>query len=326
MSGGAVAIFIPHLGCPCLCSFCNQRIISGEQSAPTAAEVRKTLEDAKKHLKERCENTEIAFFGGSFTAIERGYMIELLETASEFIGEDGFFGVRISTRPDCIDDEVLTLLKSYNVRTIELGVQSLDDTVLLKNNRGHTAKQSIEAAKLIKSYGFSLVFQLMCGLFSDSEESIIKTAEQTVMINPDGVRIYPVITLRGTELEQLYIEKKYKPLSIEEAVVISLKLKRIFNEANIPIVKMGLHASTDIEENLVAGPYHSAFSQLVSSLEIYEDIKIALGGRKSGTVYINPRKLSDLYGQKKQNLQKFIIDGIELKIVVSEDTDSYRLV
>ncbi len=325
MKQGAVAIFIPHLGCPCLCSFCNQRVISGEQSAPTASEVRKTLEDAKNHLKERCENTEIAFFGGSFTAIDRGYMRELLEVAGEFIGEGGFLGVRISTRPDCIDEEILTLLKRYNVRTIELGIQSLDDRVLTKNNRGHTANDSIEAAGLIKKYGFSLVFQLMCGLFSDSEETILKTAEQTVMIKPDGVRIYPVLTLRGTELERLYTEGVYKPLSLDSAVSISLKLKRIFDKAGIPIVKLGLHASADIEENLVAGPYHSAFSQLVSSLEMYEDIKEMLGGRKSGTVYTNPRKLSDFYGQKKVNLEKFASDGINLNLVVSEDVDSYRL-
>ncbi len=325
MKSGAVAIFIPHLGCPCLCSFCNQRVISGEQSAPKAIEVQKILQDAKNHLKERCKNTEIAFFGGSFTAIERSYMHELLEATREFIGDDGFCGIRISTRPDCIDDEILALLKGYNVRTIELGVQSLCDDVLEKNNRGHTAKQSLEAAKLIKNYGFSLV-QIMCGLYGDDEEKILKTAEETVLINPDGVRIYPVLTLKNTELERLYLEKKYSPLSLNEAVLISLKLKRLFDKAGIPIVKMGLHASKDIEENLVAGPYHSAFSQLVSSLEIYEDIIEDLCGRESATVYVNPRKISDFYGQKRENLKKFRSVGIDLEVVISKDTDSYRLV
>ena len=202
MKKGNISIFVPHLGCPCQCSFCNQKTITGQANQPTPQDVDKAVKTA---LKSKGFDYEIAFFGGSFTAIDREYMISLLKAANKYIKSNEVKGIRISTRPDCIDEEILDLLKEYGVTSIELGAQSMDDEVLLANRRGHTAKDVENASELIKSYGFELGLQMMTGLYKDSEEKAIKTAEKIIALSPQTVRIYPTVVLKGTYLADLYL-------------------------------------------------------------------------------------------------------------------------
>ena len=197
-----VSVFVPHNGCPHKCSFCDQRHITGCVSQPTSEDVKATLNIALNSLKEKSKDAEIAFFGGSFTAIDRAYMLELLDSTKEYI--DTFKGIRVSTRPDAIDDEILSILKSYKVTSIELGAQSMVDDVLLSNERGHNVEDVRKASKLIRSYGFSLGLQMMTSLYKSSEEDDIYTAQEFIKLKPDTVRIYPTVVLNNTTLADLY--------------------------------------------------------------------------------------------------------------------------
>ncbi|MBR2040555.1 MAG: radical SAM protein, partial [Clostridia bacterium] len=199
-----ISIFVPHIGCPNKCSFCNQRYITGAFKAPTVRDVAIAVKNAQTSANYDPKTTEIAYFGGSFTAINRNYMLRLLRVAHRFVKSGVVSGIRISTRPDAIDDEILTLLKEYSVTAIELGAQSLNDRVLRLNNRGHKVSDVVKAAKKIKEHGFELGLQIMTGLYADSDASALKTAEKVIEINPDTVRIYPTIVLKDTDLEALY--------------------------------------------------------------------------------------------------------------------------
>ena len=199
-----ISIFVPHIGCPNKCSFCNQRYITGVFKAPHPEDVIDAVERAKKSPNFAPENTQIAFFGGSFTAINRNYMLSLLDVAAEFVEKGEVSGIRISTRPDCINEEILDVLKHYGVTSIELGCQSMSDEVLKLNNRGHTAEDVLKSAKLIKAYGFEFGVQMMTGLYGDTKQKSIETAEKLIALSPDTARIYPTVVLEGTELERLY--------------------------------------------------------------------------------------------------------------------------
>jgi len=239
MSHGNISIFVPHLGCPNMCSFCDQCSITGSRTAPTADDVRATVKTALQSVGANDTEFEIAFFGGSFTAIDREYMLELLRAANEFVGSKGIKGIRISTRPDAVDADVLNVLKTYGVTAIELGAQSLCDDVLIKNKRGHSSKQVETASQLIKDAGFELGLQMMTGLFGSSREKDRYTAEQIVALKPQTVRIYPTITLESTLLAELYKKGEYIPPSLEETVELCAELKQLFIENGIKVIRLG---------------------------------------------------------------------------------------
>ncbi len=315
-----LSIFIPHEGCPNQCSFCDQRKISNNEEIPTIDYVYKLCDEFLP--KENGENTQIAFFGGSFTAIDRDYMIALLEVVQPFIKNNRANSIRISTRPDCITDEILDLLKFYNVKDIELGAQSMQDEVLLLNKRGHTVKDVYTASEKIKSYGFRLTLQMMTGLYAqkDYEQSALDTARQFVKIKPYSVRIYPTITLKDTLLQELYEQKKYTPPSLEETINICSQLVDIFNKEDIKIIKLGLHAQEGVEKSYVAGPYHPAFKELVESRKFYNEIFKKLDDKtKKYTVFVKESNLSKAKGHKKENLEKFKNLGFDIEILKNDD-------
>ncbi|MBR3300201.1 MAG: radical SAM protein, partial [Clostridia bacterium] len=266
-----ISIFVPHIGCPNMCSFCNQRYITGKNSAPTAENVEEAVLTAIASKNYDPETTEIAFFGGSFTAINHNYMITLLNSAFKFVHKGMVAGIRISTRPDAIDRGILTILKSYGVTAIEIGAQSMNDKVLKKNNRGHTAKDVQNASKLIKEMGFSLGIQMMTGLYGDNDDQAIRTAKEIAKLKPDTVRIYPTIVLKDTDLAALYADGFYKPQTLESAVDLATNLLKIFNDENIKVIRLGLHS---IEPNsYIAGPWHPAFSELCLSNLYFDKAK-----------------------------------------------------
>ena len=217
MSHSNIALFVAHLGCPNMCSFCNQHSITNHASTPTALDVKNAVNTAMGSKNYDKSNGEIAFFGGSFTAIDREYMLELLTAAKSEIDLKNAKGIRISTRPDCIDNEILTLLKEYGVTAIELGAQSMNDEVLLKNRRGHTAQDVITASQLIKDFGFQLGLQMMTGLYGDNDEKSIETAKKIISLNPDTIRIYPTVVFKNTHLDKLCASGEYIPQTLENA-------------------------------------------------------------------------------------------------------------
>lgn len=259
-----IPIFVPHRGCPHQCSFCNQRHITGTVSDVTASEARHTIEKYLSTIDTSKQRAEVAFYGGSFTAIDQKQQDELLDVAFEYKNLGKIQGIRLSTRPDCIDRTILDNLHQKGVTEIELGVQSMCDDVLAANKRGHTAKQVQEAVSLIREYDFSLGLQMMIGLSGDSLEKSLYTANKLVALMPDFVRIYPTLVFRDTDLYDEYKAGRFVPLTVEQAVEICVPVVRTFQGANIKIIRLGLLVTEDeAKEKLVTGPYHPRFGQLV---------------------------------------------------------------
>ncbi len=320
-----VALFVPHLGCPNTCIFCNQKTISGKCEELKTQDIISSVETAKK-TPHSIHNSEIAFFGGSFTAIEREKMLSYLETASVYIGKD-FGGIRISTRPDAINEEILGILKRYSVSSIELGAQSMCDDVLTLNERGHTADTTRKAARLIKEHGFSLGLQMMTGLYGSNREKDIYTARQFIELKPDTVRIYPTVVLENTKLAKYYDSGMYTPEKLEESVELCSLLLELFYENSVKVIRLGLHSGGNVEEGFVAGVYHPAFGELCEA-GIYKNIALRqLGEMPKGnyTVFVNPREISKMTGQKKSNIEFFREKGYFLKIKSDETLTKYQI-
>ena len=304
MRHGNISVFVPHIGCPNQCSFCNQNTITGEKISPTKYDVSKAVETAAAHPNYNPQNTELAFFGGSFTAIEKGYMLELLNAGYEFVKNGIISGIRISTRPDAITPDILNILKAKGVRAIELGCQSLDDEVLRLNHRGHTAEDVEKASALIKRYGFSLGLQMMTGLYGDTDEKAVETAKKIIELGADTVRIYPTLLLKNTYLYSLYQKGEYAPQSLEQAVELVAELLILFEDANVNVIRVGLH--TVEVDGFVEGPWHPAFGELVKSkvllkqvLEIIKDKNITKGNIE---ISLPKSKISAMIGQKRGNI------------------------
>ncbi len=328
MAHNNVSIFVAHVGCPNICSFCNQHTISGSQSAPTIDEVRSTCEMAFNQIEDK-SNTEIAFFGGSFTAIEKSYMVALLECVQDFIGKDKFVGIRVSTRPDCITSEILDILKKYNVTAIELGCQSMKDSVLTANRRGHTAQDVYNACELIKSYGFELGLQMMVGLYTSTIQDEYYTMNEIIKLNPKTVRIYPTVVLKGTHLDELMQSGEYKLYSLDTMVDICSDFLTQFNNSGINVIKCGLHSSELVEAEMTGGYYHPAFRELCES-RIYRNIIESIVKENPNrvnnaySIFVSSRYISMATGQKKSNIKYFKDRGILLSILGADNLNKYE--
>ena len=321
-----VSLFVPHLGCPNSCIFCNQKTISGK-CEPLKNEDIVTACDIAKNGKYDIADSEIAFFGGSFTAIEREKMISFLETAKPYVGTY-FSGIRISTRPDCIDAEVLGILKEYGVTAIELGAQSMSEDVLIKNERGHTPEDTENACRLIRDYGFSLGLQMMTGLYGSDDETDVFTARKFIELKPDTVRIYPTTVLENTKLEALYREGKYAPPSLESSIKLCSRLLLMFSENSIKVIRLGLHSGGNVEDGFVAGAYHPAFRELVEG-EIYKDLideKLSLLPDGDYTLGVHPKEISKALGQKRSNAEFFRSKGKNIRITGDETLSRYDVI
>ncbi len=302
-----IPIFVPHKGCPYDCVFCNQKRITGNLTETTPEDVTRTIDEYLKTLPDSDCDIEVAFFGGSFTGIPIDEQSALMERVSPYIATGRISGIRLSTRPDYITREILDNLKNYGVTTIELGVQSMVDTVLKAANRGHLAEDVIGAVKLIGEYDFSLGLQMMTGLPSDTDEFSIETARRLIALKPDFVRIYPTLTIKDTYLEKLYRSGKYTPQTLDGAVNLAKDLLLMFEEAGIRVIRIGLQPTDEIQmgASVVAGPFHSAFGELVESAVYYDIIKNAIDGKsKNITVYVNPTEISKAVGNKRKNIIK----------------------
>lgn len=314
MKKGNISIFIPHLGCPHQCSFCNQKTITGKQTQPTASDVDSAVQTA---LKRKGYDYEIAFFGGSFTAIDRAYMIMLLQTAYKYVKNGSVTGIRLSTRPDAIDDEVLCILKKYGVTSIELGAQSMDDEVLKANLRGHSADDVVKASNLIHKYGFELGLQMMTGLYLDTDDKAIQTAEKLIKLKPSTVRIYPTVVLKNTYLAELYDKGLYTPQTVDDAAKLCTELLPMFENASIKVIRLGLHSSEDIKKNMVAGAFHDSFGEIVKSRFLLNKILAYPPG--SYEIFVNEKSLSKLKGNQKRNIYFLMESGYNVKITVNNN-------
>lgn len=319
-----IALFVVHKGCPHMCSFCNQRSISGSQKDLTPDDIHSAAQTAIASLSEKeAAGGEIAFFGGSFTMIERDYMILLLEAAHEYIRKGIFKGIRISTRPDGINPEICGILRKYGVTAVELGAQSLDDKVLLMNERGHTAKQVEDATLMLKEYGFEVGLQMMTGLYGSDDADSISTAEKIIAMMPDTVRIYPTVVIKGTKLCELMQSGEYSPKGVSETVDLCAKLIPMFENAGIKVIRVGLHSGGNVEEDYVGGAYHPALREICESRIYYNNALSMLEklGKGSYILNVNPREISKMTGQKKENLSKLREKGYECTVRGAENLE-----
>ena len=326
-----IPIFVPHLGCKNSCTFCNQKSISGQKKDIKKEEVKNTNELYLKNFKtENDVEREIAFFGGSFTGIEKEKQEELLEVANEYIKQGKIDGIRISTRPDYIDKEILKMLKKYKVKTIELGVQSTNDYILKKCQRGHTYEDVVKASKLIRKHGFILGHQMMVGLPESTKIDELNTAKQLAKLKPKIVRIYPVLVIKQTKLAEEYENGEYEPLELSQAIERCKEIYYFFKTKNITVIRIGLQNTDEITDpraknsQVIAGPYHENFRQLVEASmwydSIIEKIKKFNVKVKEVEIKVNPEDVNNVVGYKRENLEKLKhLYDVEVKIVKDEN-------
>ncbi|MEE1322503.1 MAG: radical SAM protein [Bacteroidales bacterium] len=323
-----IPIFIPELACPNRCIYCNQRHISGQLQAVKPEEIKQIIE---QHLATfiRPSEVELAFFGGSFTGIDEKDMLTYLQTVQPYIEQGEIKSIRISTRPDYINEKILDILQQYNVKDIELGAQSLNEEVLAFAKRGHTVRDVENASQLIKSYGFSLGLQMMIGLPLDTVEKSKETAKKILKLGAESTRIYPTLVINNTDLADLYRQNKYKALSLDEAVDWTAEIYKIFSQSSIKILRIGLHPSEALINGteLLAGPFHVSFKELVLTKiwqEKFEKLPI-----NTKTILVNPKEINYAIGYNSKNKQllqkkfpylKFISDSnVELGTFIAQN-------
>lgn len=298
-----IPVFVPHLGCPNDCVFCNQRTISGSLRPAGPEDVVRALEEARG----KTEGAELAFYGGSFTAVPEETQRALLEAAQPY-REEGFLrSLRVSTRPDAVTSDKLLMLRSYGVETVELGAQSMDDRVLRLSGRGHTAADTAEAADLVHAAGMKLILQMMTGLPGADPESDLRTAQAVASLGPEGVRIYPTVILRGTALEKAWRAGRYRAHTVSDAVETCAPIAALFRRAGIPILRLGLNPTEALSGGeAVGGAYHPALGELVYG-RLYLDLareKLRAEPRLGRRVrlLVAENRVSVMTGRKQANL------------------------
>lgn len=300
-----IPVFIPMQACPFQCIFCDQEKISGHTNIPGPEDVVQTIKGHLSTIPKENTVVELGFFGGTFTGMTADLQQKYLSVVQAFIQTQQIKGIRLSTRPDFIDESKLALLKNYNVTTIELGAQSMDEDVLKRSGRGHTAQDTIMAANMIRENGFRLGLQMMVGLPGDTAEKSVATAKKFVEMKALDVRIYPALVIKGTPLERLYNSGKFIPLGLAESVDTVAKVYRIFENTNINIIRIGLHPSDGLisGEELVAGPFHVSFRELVLTKLWQDEFDSLLPAEaKEGiTIFVAPSQVNYAVGYQSKN-------------------------
>ena len=300
-----IPVFVPHWGCPHACVFCNQRSITGQRKPASAADVQQASKSAAAFLP-KGEKRQLAFYGGSFTAIPAEEQEALLGAAQPYLKSGLLSSIRLSTRPDAIDPETLARLKRCGVETVELGAQSMDEEVLRLAGRGHRAEDVERASRMIREAGLSLVLQMMTGLPGDTPEKDLETAKRIIALEPDGVRIYPTVIVRGTALYELWRAGQYREHTVEDAVAVCARLLPLFETARIEVLRVGLNPTEELSGGeAAAGAYHPALGELVRS-RIYrnraEELLAGIAPGSRVTLTVGRGKTSQMTGQHRQNL------------------------
>ena len=305
-----IPVFIPHQGCPQSCLFCNQVSISGQREH-SADDVELVESTVRLWLaRSRKQQTQVAFYGGSFTCLAASRQENLLDAVQPFIAAGDVGSIRLSTRPDCIDEAVCKFLKEKQVSTVELGVQSLDNDVLQASRRGHEAADSLRAAKIIQNAGIELGIQLMPGLPGETFCSWLATVKKVIRLRPNCVRIYPTLVIDGAALAEVYGKGAYTPLSMNQAIVYCCRAKELFDAAGIRVLRMGLQAADNLEDSLVAGPYHPAFGELVTARLWLKRSRKILSAAPAGShilFTLSDRDVSAFVGRKRCNMERLEI-------------------
>ena len=331
-----VPIFLPHAGCPHRCVFCNQVSITGSlPKTVNADQIRSQIHQFLSYKKDRRKPVQISFFGGNFLGLKTDQIKCLLDLATEFVRQGQADSIRFSTRPDTIDSGRLDMIHKFPVVTVELGAQSMDDHVLSLSRRGHRAADTVQAAALLKQRDYELGLQIMVGLPGDDRDRALATARRVAALNPDFVRIYPTLVLKGSLLARCYQKGAYTPLSLDDAVNQVKTLYLFFRKKDVRVIRMGLQASVDLEQGaaVIAGPYHPAFGHLVYSEvfldKVEKEIESAALFSGSISIRVNPNKISTVRGIQNRNIhilrEKYGFESIEVKADDSIKEDQLKV-
>ncbi len=313
-----IPLFIPHAGCPCACVFCDQKKITGMDTPVTPEDVVREIEAALPWAGAGCQ---LAFYGGSFTAMQPETQERLLGAAAPYLRDGRIRSIRLSTRPDAVDAETAARLKAYGVTDVELGCQSMDNRVLMRSGRGHTREDTVRASELLHQGGLNLVLQMMTGLPGDDGAASMATADEIVALKPQGVRIYPTVVLRNTQLHRMMLRGEYQPQSVEAAVALCAALYEKFLAAEIPVIRVGLNPTEDLSGGeAVAGAYDPALGERVLSRMYRNRAEALLTAQPEGrdaVFYVHPRRISVMVGQKRENIgylrEKFGLASIKVR-------------
>lgn len=304
-----IPVFIPHKGCPNDCYFCNQKKITGAQSDICTKEIVDHIESYLRTIDSDGNHIEIAYFGGSFTAIELSTQEKLLSIAYEYKSSDRINAIRISTRPDAISDKILDMLEDYSVDIVELGVQSMDDEVLSIINRGHTSEDVKKASQLIKKRNMILGHQIMPGLYGSSTEKDIITAVESATLLPDIARIYPTLVIKDTKFEKLYEQNKYKPLKLDESIELVSQIYAIYEQKPIKVIRVGLQPTDNMTlgRDIIAGPFHPSYRQMVMNNIYVTSLIHSLKGKETNklTIRCSEKNYNYVVGLNKTGLSRF---------------------
>lgn len=315
-----IPIFISHLGCPHRCIFCDQETATGiSRNETTPSSIRDVVREFLRYKRNNCKDVQIAFYGGSFTALPAEKQIQFLKIAEEFIQRGEAKTVRISTRPDYVNNRILDVMQTYPVRTVELGAQSMDEGVLTLAGRGHTAQDTVRAVRLLRERGLAIGIHLMLGLPGDNREKAILSAEKIISLRPDFVRIHPTLVIRNTPLASLLNRGLYASMDLEEAVSLCKEIVLLFEQHRIPVVRMGIQPSPSLEKqgNIIGGPYHPAFGELVRSSILLDKVKAEIQKympTKTINIRVSPYDLSILKGQRNTNIC-YLISTFKLDVL-----------
>lgn len=318
-----IPVFVPNWGCPNDCVFCDQKRISGSPLPAFGADVARTLETARAEGK---TGLELAFYGGSFTAVSPALQEDLLAAAQPFLADGTVTAIRLSTRPDAVDPDKLEMLKRYGVATVELGAQSMDDAVLTASGRGHAAADTVRAAQLVKAAGLRLILQMMTGLPGSCRAKDVRTAEMLADLAPDGVRIYPTVIVRNTPLEDMWRAGTYREHTVADAVAVCADIVPLFEEKGIPVIRLGLNPTDALTAgDAVAGAYHPALGEMVRSEILRRRAAALLKDVPAGsrvTLAVAPQRVSAMIGQHRSNIAAlqaaFSLAGIAVKPTETE--------
>ena len=323
-----IPLFIPHMGCPHQCIFCNQRAVTGRAAQkPSSDQIHCEVNRFLKYGKRPPSTTQISFFGGNFLGLEKKAILSLLGAAMTFVAAKDVDSIRFSTRPDTVSSETLSLLDGFPVSTVELGVQSMNDRVLDIAERGHRASDTVKATDLLKRRGYQVGLQMMVGLPADDDDGALETARQIADLQPDFVRIYPTLVIKGSALAGWFRDGRYHPMGLSDCVTLVKRLYLFFKKQHIPVVRMGLQASDGLTRagDFIAGPFHPAFGHLVHGEIVFDAIAAALERMEKRpdwvTITVHPSMVSRVQGLNKRNLDHLKAVFNLKKIDLLQDAD-----
>ena len=302
-----IPIFLPQAGCPHRCVFCNQYAITNIRTHHISKEI--LIENTDRFLTynhRKNPHVQISFYGGNFLGLPEIEMLELLECAQSYVNNQKVTGIRFSTRPDTINQKRLQLLTKYAIQTVELGVQSMDDNVLRTSQRGHTSENTHKATEILKKFGYQIGHQVMSGLPEDDSKTFMHTIERVIDLKPDFIRLYPTLVLKGSLLAKWFFDGQYNPLSLNQAVTMAKECLKRFQKNHIPVIRMGIQPQDNLEQFIIAGPYHPAFGHLVYSELLLEKVKKRVQQSCSDhiAILVNPRIMSQMKGIHQDNVKK----------------------